>query len=190
MVPDQRQKLAYKGADIIAAFWKGENQAVADGRNISRKTFKGATLEDAIDQAKGYVDDILRRMEFKTIRHGEYRIEASYESGKFRATAIRGGIQFSATDGISLEGAINALIHLIDTEPNLVAKVTEDNHNRFLEKQGMPSGALRPSEKPFVHRMTHCWACKHPLDNMVQFECSACGWIVCGCGACGCAPTS
>lgn len=189
-MPEQRQKLSYKGADIIAAFWKGDCQAAVHGRSIARKTFKGATLEDAIDQAKGYVDDILRSREVRTTRHGEYLIVASYESGKFRATATRGSIRFSTTDDIGLEGAINALVHRIDTEPNLIAKVTQENHNRFLEKQGMPSGALRSSEKPFVHRMTHCWACKHPLDNMVQFECPACGWIVCGCGACGCAPSS
>ncbi|VVQ16107.1 hypothetical protein [Pseudomonas fluorescens] len=36
------------------------------------------------------------------------------------------------------------------------------------------------------HRVTHCFLCKHPLDNAVDAECTTCGWIICMCGGCGC----
>jgi hypothetical protein len=39
---------------------------------------------------------------------------------------------------------------------------------------------------PGKHRITHCWFCKKELDNAIDIECSACGWILCQCGACGC----
>ena len=39
---------------------------------------------------------------------------------------------------------------------------------------------------PRQHRVTHCYSCKRHLDSKVFLECSACHWIICGCGACGC----
>ena len=36
------------------------------------------------------------------------------------------------------------------------------------------------------HRISNCYACKKPLDNLKEIECNRCGWIVCSCGACGC----
>lgn len=35
-------------------------------------------------------------------------------------------------------------------------------------------------------RITRCYACKKDLDNTIDIECKACGWIICSCGACGC----
>jgi hypothetical protein len=58
-------------------------------------------------------------------------------------------------------------------------------HRRFLEQRSLPARQVRlPSGR--VHRVTHCYNCKHHLDNAVELECAACGWIVCRCGACGC----
>jgi hypothetical protein len=58
-------------------------------------------------------------------------------------------------------------------------------HRRFLEQRNLPTQQVRlPSGRN--HRVTHCYACKHHLDNAVDVECAACGWIVCRCGACGC----
>jgi hypothetical protein len=57
-------------------------------------------------------------------------------------------------------------------------------HASFLRKRGLEDRGTRPG---FGHRrLTHCYGCKHDLDNEVDVECVACGWIVCRCGACGC----
>jgi hypothetical protein len=58
-------------------------------------------------------------------------------------------------------------------------------HKRFLEQRGLPAQNTRlPTGR--IHRVTHCYSCKNHLDNAVDIECAACGWIVCRCGACGC----
>ncbi len=35
-------------------------------------------------------------------------------------------------------------------------------------------------------RVARCYRCSQPLDNRIDIECNACGWIICTCGACGC----
>lgn len=60
-----------------------------------------------------------------------------------------------------------------------------ESHRRFLEHRNLsPQNVQLPSGRS--HRVTHCYNCKHHLDNAVDVECAACGWIVCRCGACGC----
>lgn len=36
------------------------------------------------------------------------------------------------------------------------------------------------------YRVAHCWRCREHLDSALNRECSACGWLKCSCGACGC----
>ena len=49
-------------------------------------------------------------------------------------------------------------------------------------------GVRTPEENTATrwHRKAHCWNCHRGLDNYMQWECKACGWILCECGACGC----
>jgi hypothetical protein len=65
-------------------------------------------------------------------------------------------------------------------------KKAEENRRRFLEGIGKPYGndSAPASNKP--HRTANCFSCKKNLDNLKNPECTACGWIVCNCGACGC----
>jgi hypothetical protein len=60
-----------------------------------------------------------------------------------------------------------------DTEQPLLKAAKRDCYSSRL-----PPGRL--------HRITHCWNCSSGLDNSVNPECPACGWIQCECGACGC----
>lgn len=59
-------------------------------------------------------------------------------------------------------------------------------HANFLRHRGLPDYGVRKKNPGKIHRVTHCWSCKNPLDNKVDIECVECGWIVCTCGACGC----
>jgi len=57
-------------------------------------------------------------------------------------------------------------------------------HGAFLRGRGLVNRGTRLG---LGHRrVTRCFNCKRQLDNDVDVECSACGWIVCHCGACGC----
>lgn len=63
----------------------------------------------------------------------------------------------------------------------------EERHKERLEKLGREYRGVRPPT-PNAHRrrVRHCYVCKQDIDNSVDFECVACDWILCTCGACGC----
>lgn len=62
-------------------------------------------------------------------------------------------------------------------------------HASFLEVRGLPPQELRRTTRARTLRVTHCWSCKADLDNSIDLECTACNWIICSCGACGCGWT-
>jgi hypothetical protein len=66
---------------------------------------------------------------------------------------------------------------------------TINNHKNFLESIGKPYRGIAEIDLDKRHRQTHCYLCKNSLDNSVNSECSACRWIICECGACGCGYT-
>lgn len=59
------------------------------------------------------------------------------------------------------------------------------NHKNYLRKTGRPLASLLHAEHSPV-RSTHCYNCQAHLDSSSHLKCSACGWLVCTCGACGC----
>ncbi len=72
-------------------------------------------------------------------------------------------------------------------EQQRVANLTpEQRHKERLEQLGIKYLGIRPAIRTTFHRVTHCYSCTQPLDNSVDSECIACGWILCTCGACGC----
>ncbi len=65
-----------------------------------------------------------------------------------------------------------------------VRKEAMSNHARKFITRGLPPPQIIRSIKH--HRTPNCYACHDHLDNRVNVECEACGWIICLCGACGC----
>lgn len=62
-------------------------------------------------------------------------------------------------------------------------------HQEFLSARGvMASRTAKP--KKSTHRVTTCVNCKRKFANVVELECAACHWLICKCGACGCAAKS
>lgn len=62
-------------------------------------------------------------------------------------------------------------------------------HQLKLQLWGIRYPGIRtPDETALVRdqRITHCWNCRHHLNNYDHPECLGCGWILCSCGACGC----
>lgn len=64
-------------------------------------------------------------------------------------------------------------------EANIAAR-----HQKFLADRSLKPARLLKSAK--AHREAHCYSCKRSIDNETYYECEACGWIICPCGACGC----
>lgn len=60
----------------------------------------------------------------------------------------------------------------------------EARHRHRLQEIGLPYKGTQQRSSDL--RWTHCWSCKSLLTNATELECSACGWILCKCGACGC----
>ena len=72
---------------------------------------------------------------------------------------------------------------------NLPRFALADRHLLMLQVAGIPYRGIRKAEETVLvrnRRVNHCWNCRSHLDNYEDFECLGCGWILCGCGACGC----
>lgn len=77
------------------------------------------------------------------------------------------------------------LVEAASRKEQLLILEIKERHRLFFESSGYETPEVRKSRE--VNRVSHCWNCKQKVDNSIDLECSACGWIVCGeCGACGC----
>ena len=74
------------------------------------------------------------------------------------------------------ENAINALI-----ENRLDSK-----HKQFLSSHGRVEADIRKRFEKSSPRYASCFHCRKHLNSNASYECTACGWILCDCGACGC----
>ena len=61
-----------------------------------------------------------------------------------------------------------------------------ERHQEALKATGGTYLGVRKQTAPRDRRVTHCYSCREHLDNSIDIECAACGWILCLCSACGC----
>ncbi len=90
---------------------------------------------------------------------------------------------------IRVFGDQTRLVASPDNIESLEGYSIEERHQFNLAYFGRPSAGIRRidlTSQPQRRRVTVCWCCKENLDNAVDVECVACGWILCPCGACGC----
>lgn len=66
-------------------------------------------------------------------------------------------------------------------------QLIQEAHKEFLAKHNKLNPGIRRRSSFVSHRITWCWSCKMGIDNSIDYECNACCWILCRCGACGCA---
>lgn len=62
----------------------------------------------------------------------------------------------------------------------------EEVHRLFLAYLGIDFVGIRRRSDYLPERAAVCYHCRNALNSSVNLECSACGWILCACGACGC----
>lgn len=65
-------------------------------------------------------------------------------------------------------------------------ELIQERHRLKVVESGKQYLGVRPVRKGRFNRIAKCYACKSPLDNSINMECSSCSWILCSCGACGC----
>lgn len=106
----------------------------------------------------------VRRAEFEAILH-------KFVQDEIEAIAAKRLAASQAREAIRLERQRAAFIQ---------------SREQFFQRLGMENPGTRPIGVQRYRRITHCYHCKSPLDNAMDAECVACGWIVCTCGACGC----
>lgn len=82
------------------------------------------------------------------------------------------------------EKALSILDEYINKKRNeLRLKYIETIHNSYLERKGLSPRSIVKATRS--RRDNVCWECKNTVDNKYDYECSACGWIICSnCGAC------
>jgi hypothetical protein len=107
------------------------------------------------------------------------------------AWAKKTGLKKLSAEGSSCSEVIKKLCKEIDIElqPSTAAlgKTLPERHREYLSGLGKPDAGLRAASLIRPHRVSACYQCGEPVDNKVDFECAACGWIVCNsCAACGC----
>jgi len=77
-------------------------------------------------------------------------------------------------------------VDLADTTLILEHQKFQKQHQEFLNRLGRGESSVRRSTMIQKVRSTHCYSCKKALNSTVDWECTACNWILCTCGACGC----
>ena len=107
------------------------------------------------------------------------------------AWAKKAGLKKLSAEGSSCSEVVKKLRKEIDIElqPSTVAlrKSLPARHREYLAGLGKPDAGLRAASLIKPHRASVCYQCGEPVDNEVDLECVACGWIVCNsCAACGC----
>lgn len=66
-----------------------------------------------------------------------------------------------------------------------------ERHRKTMERLGLPPTTVqRAVERDAKQRTSHCYKCKEFLDGSLDLQCTACAWILCECGACGCGYSS
>lgn len=109
----------------------------------------------------------------------------SYEGDKYTYDTRR---WYSNSTYMSPPTALISVLEALLPE-DLKKEIIIERHKKHLSVRKLPYQGIRESVKK-GHRKTHCYLCKKKLDNLVDLECAACGWIICRCGACGCGYTA
>jgi hypothetical protein len=114
---------------------------------------------------------------------------------KGKAWAKETGLKDLTAEGVNSSEVIKQLRKEIDValQPRSVAlrKTLPKRHREYLIGLSKPDEGLRAASLINPRRVNVCYQCGEPVDNGVDLECVACGWIVChSCAACGCGHES
>jgi hypothetical protein len=122
-----------------------------------------------------------------------YEIVARFdgETYKGKAWPKEAGLDSLSDQGENLDDVVDKLCKRVDValQPRTVEwrKTLPERHSKYLIELGKPDAGLRQASQVSPHRESVCYRCGEPVDNRVDLECTACGWIVChSCAACGC----
>nr|CAP48735.1 putative integron gene cassette protein [uncultured bacterium]CAP48736.1 putative integron gene cassette protein [uncultured bacterium]CAP49141.1 putative integron gene cassette protein [uncultured bacterium] len=131
----------------------------------------------------------------KEVSYNNFTIIAAHFRGKFQGRATYDlywreelpRIEYRAED-VSSDAVVENLKRQVDefnaNKSEAIGKIRLANHRLFLSSAGIAYQGVRTTLRG--HRVTHCYKCRKGLDNSIDTECNACGWIICNCGACGC----
>ncbi len=121
----------------------------------------------------------------------EYTIVARFWRGQFRALAksIRNNSKIHVL-GESMQDVVQKvkaeIQAKVDNQKADERALLPTRHREYLEELGRVYRGIRPRTTA-TRRTDKCYACHTFVDNSVDLECIACGWIICShCAACGC----
>lgn len=171
--PTETYKLADGEIDLI-------------GFRVHHKTLgKGVVIGVRREVSKNYIS--IRYAEGKISEYEETRFTGlgdwfyhSYEDAKKASTAyFRRPIEQMVLTIPSVEPeAVQS--------PESDARDLEERHRAKIAETDKQYLGVRLAQRGHRKRVTHCYSCRSALDNSINLECKACGWILCSCGACGC----
>lgn len=126
------------------------------------------------------------------VEAGELRAEGTWieafvvapaRFAKFDRQMLRELTDDKRINSSDISDSVEALLFIREVE---YEREIKDKHKKFLKREGMSLADIRKRTGVKPARQAHCYSCKNVLDSLVDYECIACDWIVCECGACGC----
>lgn len=187
-------KKYYKGFHVVFLNDNGEFLSLASNKNgtlfISTNNLNE---EDAFEKAKDAIDKNRVFIDFidsTQLTYKGLKLEIFYFGDDLHGEIKSGKkILFSCKEEKDFNKLYLQLQNWIETNEEEAKRAIGEIHKIHLEKNGIDCpDAINISLKKKSNRFraTHCWACKHPIDNTTLYECNFCSWIICFCGACGC----
>ena len=197
-----RKKTQYQGYVIVAAFWHGKHQSQVTFNKKALARFVGDDLDDAFRKAfifaKSEYEKTLPKfhrqnhntMPNNTVYYKNASLLVVFENGYFTGIVKSGQkILFEENKFQTDEDALQRLKKFVDKNLGTIHEEFLQRHRSYLHSKGIETtgNTVRENNTALKRRRTsHCWSCRHPVDNQIQHECTSCGWIICTCGTCGC----
>ena len=164
----------------------------------------GGSATTALTSARGAVDSLFvglkrRRKASSTARHRRAIAVDKVMAGEWNFSVLKEyGLDLSAAQkehvvsrviidlvaGVQNKYGAPFNLGFVLTAPQKLRLTSAAYVRRMNRLNRTPTLRTHAAWRP--HRVTHCFLCKHSLDNAVDAECTTCGWIICMCGGCGC----
>jgi|TARA_B110000503_G_C7119083_1_gene401634 hypothetical protein len=192
----QEEKILFKNLNIYSYINK-DNYITSASYDFSANAHfickSSLSVKESTDKIKLSIQKHQSFSDFLDSNNLNYKglkINLYYDDNKLMGCVLSGKKEiYSQISEDNYQILLDKLKEWIDNNEDEVKRSIGETHKIFLDKIGIEhSDVINISLKKNTNRIrhTHCWSCKHPIDNTTYYECDICSWIICFCGACGC----
>ena len=123
---------------------------------------------------------------YEQFESGDFKVTVSYKNNVHTGTVFYSSRPLYQESGKDRDVIRQQVLDWC-SNPELIDKAKTEKLGRFFEKQGItPEEWGRRFQTAARNRVNHCYQCQKEVTSFTNPECKRCGWLVCGCSACGC----